>query len=330
MDRGGGDVVRLAHITDAHVTLEGSRTATLKDLSVPVFTDLVSQARERGVDLSLFGGDNIDNHRPELDDLGVFLQIAKNGTPFAAVLGNHEARLRRGCLSKHRITEALALTGSPHPDYCFSRAVKNVRVIGIDSTLVGSVGGYFSDSVMRFLARELRAAEEDHIVVLGHHLIERAWAPHWLDSWDREYLVSNREEVISLLATNPRVRAYLCGHHHASRICRVASRGRSGGFYQIVTSSPVAFPHTARLIEVCADGLRIAPLVPRVARLHAEGKKAVLTGRKAQRYRVFGDEEAFLGYLAGNERDNDVFLPHHHRLPPKRALQAAAPQVSAS
>jgi 3',5'-cyclic AMP phosphodiesterase CpdA len=307
------DVV-LAHITDAHIVAFGARpTATLKHRSIEVLKDLVAQVRAIGPDCTLFGGDNIDNRISGDQDLEVFATIAESLDRFVCIAGNHEAGSKKlGRVTKSQFAERIRGRGIEPDRYSFSEPIGNVRVIGIDTTLEGTAGGYVSQRTMRFLADELHNAEEDHIVVLGHHLLHRAWEPHYLQSWDDEYLVANRQDVIALLASCARVRAYLCGHHHASRIQRIASRGHSGGFYHVLTASPVAYPHTARILRFGQAGIHVSTIAPRIDGLVEEGRQAVLTGRKARRYAMLGASRDFLQYVEGRTSDNDILLPYDH------------------
>jgi len=301
--------IRLAHITDAHVAPRGRRTATLKDRSCEILGDVVGQCVDLGVDLALFGGDNIDNRGDGEADLEAFIDIAGRLENWVCILGNHEAP-RAGGLGKERCQWALGGHGIAPGRPNFSRAVGPVRIIGIDTVLTGTSGGYVSPATMRFLADEIRSAAEPHVIVMGHHPLYRSWEPHHLESWDREYLVANRQDVIALLASAPRVRAYLCGHHHASRIQRVGGRVKATGFYHILTSSPVAYPHGSRLFTFDVDGIWIEPIWPRMSDVFEQGRAAVVTGRKAQRYALLNTTRPFLDYLSGRDRDNRVFLPY--------------------
>jgi len=303
----------VAHITDAHVAPNGRPTATLKHLSLAVFEDLVAQCKERGVDLVLFGGDNIDNRGHGREDLAAFMDVAAGLDRWLCIPGNHEAP-PSGDITKERFLRAVQGHG-PETDFAgFSRGVGDVRVIGVDSSLTGSPGGYLAPAMMRFLTQEIHGAEEPHILVLGHHPLYRAWEPLQLDAWDREYLVANRHDVVALLASAPKVRAYLCGHHHASRIQRVGRPGRSG-FYHVLTASPVAFPHVGRILHIDAEGIRVETLTPRLPGLVEAGRQAVLTGRKAMRFSASGSNGNFLDYLVGTSTDNVVFLPHDGAAP---------------
>ena len=325
MSEGPGGTL-LAHITDAHVACRGRPTAALKHRSVDVFRDLVLQVREAGVDSVLFGGDNIDNRGHGEGDLEAFLEmVAPLEDRWLAQFGNHEAAsLRSGRLDKYTFAAAIAGRGIGPGAHDFSVGVGDVRVIGIDTTLVGSPSGFVSPETMRFLAREIHGAAEAHVVVLGHHPLHPAWEPYALDSWDREYLVANRHVVIALLANAPRVRAYLCGHHHASRIQRVGGRGHAGGFFHVQTASPIAYPHTSRLLRFTESALHVTPLVPRIPGLLEEGAEWVRTGRKARRYAQLGAEQPFLRYLSGGPEDAEIVLPLG---PPAASRRPRSPSV---
>lgn len=318
------DGTLIAHITDAHVAPHGRATACLKHRSVDVLRDLVEQVRSAGVDGVLFGGDNIDNRGHGEADLAAFLRlVGPLEGRWMAQFGNHEAASGRpGRLDKYAFAAAVDGRGVGRGRHDFSERVGDVRVIGIDTTLIGSPAGFVSPETMRFLAHEIASAPEPHVVVLGHHPLYPAWAPFSLDSWDREYLVANRHPVIALLSAAPRVRAYLCGHHHGSRIQRVGGPGEDAGFYQIQTASPVAYPHTSRLIQFSSDAMRVRPLVPRIAGLVAEGAEQVQSGRKAQRFASLGAEMSFLRYLSGGPEDNDAVLPFDLGRDPTRGRRA--------
>jgi len=308
---GLGRPTTLAHITDAHVTKFGRRTAVLKDLTIPILDDLIEQFLERQVDGALFGGDNIDNHGDGAGDLDAFLGLADRFDRWLCTVGNHEsanAMRGPGRLSKDQFIERVEGHGPRLERSSWSEVIGDVRVIGLDTTLTGTHGGFVTPRAMDFLARELRMADEPHIVVLGHHLLAAPWAPYQLDAWNAEYLVANRGDVISLLSTCPRVRAYLCGHHHASRIHRIAGRGDSSGFYHILSPSPAAFPHGARLLTFEDEQMTVETLKPRIVGITEAGREAVMGGRKAQRFATLGWTRTFTEYVEGRTSDNEAVL----------------------
>ncbi len=323
-----GNGVRLAHVTDAHTAPLGRPTTVLKQHSVAILRDLVGQMREAKVDCALFGGDNIDNRGHGKEDLNAFLQAVEPLDDYVCVLGNHEAVSEGGKgVSTETFAAAVAGHGIAPGRYNFVRTQGDVRIIGINTTLEGSPGGYVSPATMKFLARALFEGDETHVVVLGHHMLHRAWAPYSLETWDQEYLVANREHVSALLASSPRTRAYLCGHHHASRIQRVNTRGHHGGFYQILTASPVAYPHQGRILRFAPDGIHVTAMVPRIEGLVEAGQEAVLYGRKARRFATLGTSGTFLDYVRGAPGDNEVLLPYDAA--PAHARTGVTPSVPA-
>ena len=240
------------------------------------------------------------------------------------VPGNHEATgPKPGRITKPQFQREVGDRGVPPDAPGFSCRVGDVRLIGLDTTLVGAAGGLVPPDGIAFLAEALRDASEPHIVVLGHHLLVPCWAPYRFDTWSQDYLIRNNREVATLLSAHPRVRAYLCGHHHAHRITPVSGYG-DAPFYQVLTGSPVAFPHTARVLTFHADGLEVETIRPRTADIVDEGRQAVLLGRKAARFAELGASDAFLGYLEGSAADNDILLPYDLRPGPRRAMPRAA------
>ncbi len=306
---------RLAHITDTHTTLDGRPTTVLKHRSVEILKDVLDQVTQSQADCVLFGGDNIDNRGSGERDLEAFLALATrlsaDGVDWRCIPGNHEAsHPRPGRITKAVFQRRVADRGVAPNLPGFSHVVGNVRVIGLDTTLVGSPGGFVPADGLAFLADQLAEASEKHIVVLGHHLLVPCWEPYRFETWPQDYLVRNHEEVVEMLTRHPRVRAYLCGHHHAHRITAVKSGPLTTGFYQVLTASPVAFPHSARVLTFEDQAMIVETVRPRDPSILTEGREAVLLGRKAQRFAEMGASDAFLGYLEGEEGDHAVRLPY--------------------
>ena len=302
--------VRLAHVTDAHITVDGRPTTVLKHRAVDILEDVLGQIRSSGADCVLFGGDNIDNRGAGQRDLAAFDGLVSDLPNWRCVPGNHEASAPKpGRITKAAFQRHCAANGVPPDAPGFSCAVGDVRVIGIDTTLVGAPGGFVAPDGLAYLAAELDAATETHIVVLGHHLLVPCWSTLRFETWANDYLIRNAEDVVAMLAKRPRVRAYLCGHHHAHRITPISQPGRFG-FYQIMTGSPLAFPHAARLLTFTASGLEVETVRPSSPSVIEEGRQAVLLGRKARRFAELGISSQFLSYLEGSATDNNVVLPH--------------------
>ena len=87
-----GSSVRIAHITDVHISAFGRRTAVLKDRAAEILSDVLEQINHSKADLTIFGGDNIDNREGGQADLELFLETVRSTKNWRCILGNHEAK----------------------------------------------------------------------------------------------------------------------------------------------------------------------------------------------------------------------------------------------
>lgn len=305
--------VKIAHITDVHISAEGRRTAVLKDRAAEILTDVLAQINEHEVDLTVFGGDNIDNRDGGRADLDLFLETTSHLDNWRCILGNHEAKGESNkypsALTQEAFLQAVAGHGIGPGQTSFSESLGNVRLIALNTTVPGHHGGKVDNETFEFLKTELANASEEHIIIFGHHLLTQTWAPAHIEIWDQEYLIENAREVRELLLSYPNVRAYLCGHHHASHISFVAGNERENGFYHILTPSLSAFPHGARILTVTDESLIVETVEPRLEGLLEEGWSAVLGGRKIQRFETLNHPRSFKEYVGGSESDRNVCLP---------------------
>jgi|GEM_PF-2654099 len=308
-----GSPVRIAHITDVHISAFGRRTAVLKDRAAEILADVLEQINYSKADVTIFGGDNIDNREDGQADLELFFETVRQTQNWRCILGNHEAKNRSkqspGMLTQEDFLEAVKGHGIRPGQTSFSEAFGQVRIIAINTTIMGHHGGLVDGPTLKFLETELANASEKHIVVFGHHLLAETWAPAQFETWDQEYLVQNRDMVCAVLASNSNVRAYLCGHHHASHIGFIPAEQAENGFYQILTPSLSAFPHGARILTFTEDSLVVETIEPRIEGLMEEGLTAVLGGRKIQRFKTLNHPRSFIEYLGGRESDRNVRLP---------------------
>ncbi|MEM7678448.1 MAG: metallophosphoesterase, partial [Myxococcota bacterium] len=107
---------RLAHVTDAHTTLDGRATTVLKHRAVDILNDVLEQIRHRKSDCVLFGGDNIDNRGAADRDIAAFERLVEPLSDWRYVVGNHEAsRPKPGRITKAQFQRRFGANGIP-PD----------------------------------------------------------------------------------------------------------------------------------------------------------------------------------------------------------------------
>ncbi len=189
--------IQLVQITDCHLGKRaGDQLLGLdSDHSLQLLTDLINQQLP-APDLLLATGD-ISNHGHK-SAYTRFRQLSQNVARRAVWLpGNHD--------DPDMMREALA--GGEELSRCVD--IGGWRVLMLDSTVPGKVGGRFSAQELLFLRQMLEQAGDRHVLVcLHHHPI--AIGCEWLD----EQVVENADEFFALLDESKQVRGVLWGHVH--------------------------------------------------------------------------------------------------------------------
>lgn len=130
------------------------------------------------------------------------------------------------------------------PDF-FATDLGALRVIVLDT--VNPHGGWQGsiDQVQRdWLASELQAARDRHVIVASHHpspSMTNDWAP---PGAGRRIL---GPEVVDLLLQHPQVIAWLAGHIHAHGVLVHERTGHS--FVELTTASLIDWPQQGRILE---------------------------------------------------------------------------------
>ena len=131
------------------------------------------------------------------------------------------------------------------------------RIVMINSTVPGEVGGYISPDELAFIEQSLTDAGEQHLLLcLHHHPID--CGSEWLD----EQRVSNADALFALLDGHPQVRGLLWGHIHQTL-------DRQHGQIKLM-----ATPSTCVQFAANSTGFGLAPLNPgyRWLELHEDGR----------------------------------------------------------
>lgn len=250
---GRGDRVRIAQITDTH--LEESRGGTLLGLDTDFSLGHVLRLLENGEsrpDLILATGD-LANHGSRAAYARIRGRFDALGVPWVWLPGNHDDCAHMS----ETLSDGAAMT----------RCVRigAWRILMLDSTIPGEVGGRLGDSELQLLARMLEAGDQSPTLVCLHHQpVEIGCA--WLD----EQMVEDAPALFGVLAPHPQVRALLWGHVHqefdqqrgALRLlatpstCVQFAPGSEG--FRVDELAP-----GMRWLDLCADG-RIVTRVERV------------------------------------------------------------------
>ena len=232
--------ISLLQITDLHLLPAADARLLGVDTAASLAAVLHAALAERVPDALVVTGDLV--HEPQVSAYErVRATIAKHYRgPMLWLPGNHD--IADVLTRVHAPVERLELG-----DWC---------VIGIDTHVDGSESGRVSAAELLRLRDRLAATRARWVVVAGHHPPLPLGMP-WLDP----SRIVNGAELLAVLDSDARVRAYVCGHVHqdtANRHGRIDVLTTPSTCFQFVGSNPRfavdATPPGFRWLDLGYDG----------------------------------------------------------------------------
>ncbi|HUR46377.1 MAG TPA: metallophosphoesterase [Candidatus Saccharimonadales bacterium] len=207
--------IRIALLSDTHVNRNGTNDG--QDLYRGPFERAIGMVNTSKVDLVLFTGDLTQDGKPE--QIKDFLsQIQKLSAPVFYVPGNHDVGNKiipgkGGTVTEARVVQFEKELG---PSF-FSKTAAGVRVIGINSPLLGS--GFEREKVMwNFLEKELSQPRREPTIVFSHYpVFLKTPDEGGGDYWNME--PEPRKRLLDLLKKGE-VKTMLSGHLHRDLVNR--------------------------------------------------------------------------------------------------------------
>jgi 3',5'-cyclic-AMP phosphodiesterase len=189
--------IEVVHVTDPH--LFGDPQRALRGVpTLPALRAVLAAARGHiaAADAILASGDLVN------DDPAGYAHFRKElgslGRPVLCVPGNHDL-----------VPDMRVQLAAPPFQLGGIWDAGNWRVILLDSSVPGEVGGNFDATTLAWLEQALAAADGRHVLVcLHHHPV--AMNSRWLDTVG----LANGKEFTTLLKRFPTVRGVLFGHVH--------------------------------------------------------------------------------------------------------------------
>jgi Icc protein len=237
--------LNLVHLTDTHLFADPVRE--LRGVpTLPALRAVLTAAREDigAADAILATGDLVQ------DDPGGYEhfrnEFGQLGRPVLCVAGNHDL-----------VPEMRQALAAPPFQIGGTWDAGAWRVVLLDSSVPGEIGGRFEAHELAWLEQALRHAGDRHVLIcLHHHPVPMH--SRWLDTVG----LSNDRAFLDLLQRFPAVRGVLFGHVHQDFDREV------GGLRMIAT------PSTCSQFKPGSDDFATdeAPPAWRTLRLHADGR----------------------------------------------------------
>jgi 3',5'-cyclic AMP phosphodiesterase CpdA len=227
--------VRIAQLTDTHVTLDGAQARYLTEALVWVGTCLPRP------DAVVISGDTVDGGRREqyarLSDV-----LSAQALPIFLIPGNHD---RRAPLRTE--LPAVYYPGTPGERLNYVVDAGAVRLVALDTSQPRHSGGFVDDASLTWLETVLRDAPQRPVFLFMHH-------PPFRTGVNMADLLGFRglRRLREIIAANPAVRRLVAGHIHCERQARIGQTLASTG----ISSAPQTVPE---LFERRLIGLRPEP-----------------------------------------------------------------------
>ena len=191
--------IKVAQISDPHLfsDTDGKLLGLNTDESLQKVVALVKE-EQPDLDIVLATGDISQDGSEE--SYRRFESIISNlQSPSYWLHGNHD----------NDVAILQVLSGNERLSPCVISAGKSWRIIMLDSSIKGEVGGGLAESELEFLSEKLEEYSDKHIIVaLHHHPVKMGSA--WLD----EQIVSNADEFLNVIHKHKQVKALIWGHVH--------------------------------------------------------------------------------------------------------------------
>jgi len=232
--------VSLLQITDLH--LQPAENARLLGVDTASSLDAVlrSALAQRIPDGLLVSGDIAHTPAEETYARGRALIAKHYRGPALWLAGNHD--LTAPLRARRPDVDELALA--------------NWRVFAVDTHVDGAEGGFIADEEFARLRAWLAGTDARFVIVAGHHPPLPLGTP-WLDG----QCISNGSQLLEMLATDGRVKAYVCGHVHqetATAYRRLPVLTTPSTCFQFVAGTPRFSVDTTppgwRWLDLAADG----------------------------------------------------------------------------
>lgn len=164
--------------------------------------------------------------------------IEARGVPVLVGLGNHDDRV-----AFRRVWLGQTSSSDPLERYYYSRTIGTLRVIMLDSLLVGEVPGALDRAQLDWLIEQLRQpAPGGTLLVLHHPVVARGFRR------ENDYQLQNADELAAVLNGHS-ILGLLAGHLHMSSITTFA-----GTLTAVAPAVVFQFDPSARQSERISEG----------------------------------------------------------------------------
>jgi len=205
-------ILNVLQITDLHLH-EDPATIIHNNPLQQNFEAVLAQALAEAIrcDLILVTGDLVSEVKPSIYER-IYKRLRKTGIPFACIAGNHDVTDETGKQLPFAQRRLIAQPANAELVNHHVITTPDWQILLLDTSVPGQVAGRLHLESMSWLSAQLTRCDKPALLILHHHVLPMQSA--WIDA----HMAENPEDLWSLLADFPQVRAIVHGHTHQERV----------------------------------------------------------------------------------------------------------------
>jgi len=239
-------------LPDTHVSFKETSDSVLYRESFVIFQDVIKNIKNiSNLDFIVFGGDLINNDDSAFGDLSIFLDSIEDlNINSYTIIGDREADSKNSC-TKQDFCPEFRRNGFENPElsYWMQEPVKNVVLIGLDTSIENKQEGRLSSEQMQWLNEILSSNPDKFTIISMHH---PAFSSSAADKtiW-KKYILENSQEFLSLIKKYPQVKLILSGHRHNYSVQNI------DGKLFVALPSVAVYPNCYKILKIYPDKIEI-------------------------------------------------------------------------
>jgi len=234
--------LKFVQITDSHFSSGVAKSAQreVSHTQLQLEKTIADINGLKDVDFVAFTGDNIDT--ANADDLKKFLIVANElNVPYYVVIGNHEVFKSQNFDKKEYMRTVRKYSKYCKPknaNYIFEKKGIYFFVVDGAKEVIPGPAGYYKESTLAWLDRNLTKHENDTVIILQHFPIVEPY-------FNRSHTTYNIKDYEAVLKKHHNVIAIFSGHYHAN------GEINKDGIYHVSTPALLEPPYNYKVVEVC-------------------------------------------------------------------------------
>lgn len=271
---------KMAFIPDMTISGEQKDDWILHNESLVIAQDVVkSLNKTENLDFVVFGGDLIDNKDMELADLPMALDVLSNlQVSYYAIPGDRDVNLAKDFIKRDFTDEFNEnIPDKKDKTYWAFEPVKNILLIGLDTSIINSSSGKISEEELIWLDNILKANKDKFTIITMHHPAFPL-SSTWENFLWKDYLIYNQADFQQVIQKYPQVKLVLSGHHHLGLIKNINK--------MLFISSPsvVTYPNQYEILTVYPNKIIIENKAISYKQIIKMAKKSIVKTDYAKKY----------------------------------------------